>query len=163
MLALALAAGTACAVPGRGGEPRGGERAGDPAPGPVSDLRVMRIDPEAAPPGGTTTVHAYVANEGPDRTASAFTVLVTLPPGTRAEGPFFPRSCQVSHDERHVRCEFPAGLPPLRSATALVPVRIGADVRAPGTLTGGSITVLGPDDPDFSDNRQPFDLPVVLT
>ncbi len=156
LLALVVGAGPACAGPGPGGRhPSGAARVG-----PVSDLRVMRVDPGAATPGGTTTVHAYVANEGPDRTASAFTVLVTLPPGSWAEGPFFPQSCRVSYDGRHVRCEFPAGLPPLRSATALIPVRIAADVPAPGLLTGGQVTALGPDDPDHTDNRQPFDIPV---
>ncbi|WP_371478350.1 hypothetical protein [Kitasatospora sp. NBC_00315] len=132
---------------------------------PVSDLRVERSDPAAAPPGGTTTVHASVSNGGPDRTASGFTVLVVLPPGVEAEGPFFPASCQVfpaaePAGGEQVRCDFPAGLPPQRSATALVPLRLGPHVPAPGTLTGGRVQVTGPDDPDPSDNRRPFEIPV---
>ncbi|MCX5209549.1 hypothetical protein OG689_09665 [Kitasatospora sp. NBC_00240] len=127
----------------------------------VSDLHVGRADPEAVHPGGSTTVHAFVTNGGPDRTASGFTVLVVLPAGTRAEGPFFPESCQVSEDGRRVRCPFPPGLSSLRSATALVPVRVGADTPAPSTLTGGRVVVVGPDDPDMSDNRQPFEVAIV--
>ncbi|GHH63176.1 hypothetical protein GCM10018781_12190 [Kitasatospora indigofera] len=145
-----------------------GRAAGGPAPdggGPqgraVSDLHVGRSDPEAVHPGGSTTVHAFVTNGGPDRTAAGFTVLVVLPAGTRAEGPFFPETCQVSEDGRRVRCSFPPGLSSLRSATALVPLRVGADTPAPSTLTGGRVVVVGPDDPDTSDNRQPFEVAVV--
>ncbi|WP_329499535.1 hypothetical protein [Kitasatospora herbaricolor] len=127
----------------------------------VSDLHVGRADPEAVHPGGSTTVHAFVTNGGPDRTASGFTVLVVLPAGTRAEGPFFPESCQVSEDGRRVRCSFPPGLSSLRSATALVPVRVAPDTPAPSTLTGGRVVVVGPDDPDMSDNRQPFEVAIV--
>ncbi|MDQ0311720.1 hypothetical protein J2S46_006276 [Kitasatospora herbaricolor] len=127
----------------------------------VSDLHVGRADPEAVHPGGSTTVHAFVTNGGPDRTASGFTVLVVLPAGTRAEGPFFPESCQVSEDGRRVRCSFPPGLSSLRSATALVPVRVAADTPAPSTLSGGRVVVVGPDDPDMSDNRQPFEVAIV--
>ncbi|MFF3004787.1 hypothetical protein ACFVTF_18495 [Kitasatospora sp. NPDC057940] len=127
-----------------------------------SDLEVVRLDPDAAPPGGTTTVHAFIANRGPDTTAAPFTVLVTLPPGVSPEGPYFPEDCEVRLNGRQVRCVFPAGLPPLRSATALVPVRLSPDLPI-GRLTGGSVTVRGVDDPDEGNNRQPFDITVVET
>ncbi|MFC9328100.1 hypothetical protein [Kitasatospora sp. NPDC057015] len=141
--------------------PNGGTAATAGAGRAVSDLHVVRADPEAVHPGGSTTVHAFVTNGGPDRTASGFTVLVVLPAGARAEGPFFPESCQVSEDGRRVRCVFPSGLSSLRSATAVVPVRVSPDAPAPGTLTGGRVVVVGPDDPDPSDNRQPFEVTVL--
>ncbi|MBO1416823.1 hypothetical protein [Streptomyces sp. FH025] len=124
-----------------------------------SELEVVRIDPDAAPPGGTTTVHAFVANRGPDSTASPFTVVVHLPHGVTAEGPYFPSDCQVFRGGRQVRCVFGPGLPPLRSATALVPVRLDPELRA-GRLDGGWVAVHSADDRDGSDHRQPFDLTV---
>ncbi|MFJ3217118.1 hypothetical protein ACIPLC_14500 [Kitasatospora sp. NPDC086801] len=127
-----------------------------------SDLEVIRLDPDPAPPGGTTTVHAFIANRGPDTTTTPFTVLVTLPPGVSPEGPYFPAECEVRHNGRQVRCAFPPGLPPLRSATALVPVRLAPDLRI-GTLTGGSVAVRDVDDPDEGNNRQPFATTVVET
>ncbi|MFI9299326.1 hypothetical protein ACIG0C_07965 [Kitasatospora aureofaciens] len=127
-----------------------------------SDLEVVREDPDAAPPGGTTTVRAFVANRGPDTTASPFTVIVTLPDGVTPQGPYFPADCAVLRGGHEVRCVFGAGLKQGRSATALVPVRVGLDVRL-GMLTGGSVEVRSPDDRDRSNNRQPFDLNVVET
>ncbi|MFF2146528.1 hypothetical protein [Kitasatospora sp. NPDC058190] len=127
-----------------------------------SDLEVVRLDPEAAPPGGTTTIHAFVANRGPERTASPFTVIVTLPNGVTPEGPYFPANCEELGGGRWVRCVFEAGLKERRSATALVPVRLSPDLPA-GTLTGGSVAAHSPDDRDERNNRQPFDLTVVET
>ncbi|MFH9348766.1 hypothetical protein [Kitasatospora sp. NPDC017646] len=127
-----------------------------------SDLEVIRLDPEAAPPDGTTTVHAFVANRGPETTGSPFTVVVILPNGVTPQGPYFPEDCAVLGGGRTVRCVFGAGLKPGRSATALVPVRISPDVR-PGVLTGGVVEVHSPDDRNGSNNRQPFDLEVVET
>ncbi|MFJ5229733.1 hypothetical protein ACIQBJ_07475 [Kitasatospora sp. NPDC088391] len=124
-----------------------------------SDLQVVRLDPDPVAPGGTTTVHAFVANGGPERTASAFTVLVDLPAGFTAEGPYFPSSCTASAAGRRVSCTFPAGLPPLRSATALVPVR--ADAHLPRGLTSsGQVRVVGADDHDPANNLTPFALRV---
>ncbi|MFJ2862201.1 hypothetical protein [Kitasatospora sp. NPDC087314] len=127
-----------------------------------SDLKVVRMDPDAAPPGGTTTVHALVANGGPDTTASPFTVLVTLPNGVTPEGPYFPSDCEVLRDGREVRCVFGPGLPPLRTATALVPVRLDPGLPV-GRLGGGAVAVHSPDDRSKGNNRQPFDLTVVET
>ncbi|MBV2156230.1 hypothetical protein [Kitasatospora sp. SUK 42] len=127
-----------------------------------SELEVVRIDPDAAPPGGTTTIHAFVANRGPDTTASPITVVVHLPHGVTAEGPYFPSDCQVFRGGRQVRCVFGPGLPPLRSATALVPVRLDPELH-PGRLDGGWVAAHGPDDRSGSDHRQPFDLTVVET
>ncbi|MFE2108939.1 hypothetical protein ACFXAF_24175, partial [Kitasatospora sp. NPDC059463] len=126
-----------------------------------SDLFVIRMDPDAATPGGTTTVHAFVGNLGPDTTASPFTVVVTLPAGVTAEGPYVPENCYAFQEGHRVRCTFPAGLAPYRSATALVPVRLAATVPAPGTLTGGWVAVRSPDDCDEENNKQPFEIPVV--
>ncbi|WP_344337674.1 hypothetical protein [Kitasatospora putterlickiae] len=128
-----------------------------------SDLYVVRMDPDAAPPGGTTTVHAFIGNLGPDTTASPFTVVVTLPEGVTAEGPYFPENCYAFQEGHRVRCTFPAGLPRFRSATALVPVRLAATVPAPGTLTGGWVAVRSADDCNEENNKQPFEIPVVET
>ncbi|MFF1905806.1 hypothetical protein [Kitasatospora sp. NPDC058218] len=136
-----------------------------PAAAPVrsdSDLQVVRIDPDAAAPGGTTTVHAFVGNLGPDRTASPFTVVVTLPEGVTPEGPFFPENCSVFQNGHRVRCVFPAGLPKFQSATALIPVRLSPDLPAPSTLTGW-VAVRSDDDRNEANNKQSFELSVVQT
>ncbi|MEU6233628.1 hypothetical protein [Kitasatospora sp. NPDC047058] len=169
----ALAAGSAWACPdgdpGAAGADQGTAVAAPAAPVPVpaapsrSDLEVVRMDADPAAPGGTTTVHAFVANGGPDRTASPFTVVITLPAGVRPEEPFFPENCYVFQNGHRVRCSFPAGLGALRSATALVPVRLDTTVRAPGTLTGGWVAVRGDDDGNEANNKQPFEIPVVAT
>ncbi|MFJ9552063.1 hypothetical protein [Streptomyces erythrochromogenes] len=126
-----------------------------------SDLEVVRIDPDAVEPGGLTTVHAFIGNAGPEKTASVFTVEITLPEGVTAEGPFFPENCSDEiQDGEGVSCTFPAGLPESGSATALIPLRIGADVPL-GDLTGGCITVRGDDDQNTANNRQPFVIHVV--
>ncbi|MFJ9771064.1 hypothetical protein ACIRVF_07465 [Kitasatospora sp. NPDC101157] len=127
-----------------------------------SDLEVVRQDPAAAPPGGTTTIRAFVANRGPDTTGSPFTVVVALPQGVTPQGPYFPSDCAVLGGGRTVRCVFGAGLKQGRSATALVPVRISPDVPL-GVLEGGAVEVHSPDDRDGSNNRQPFDIEVVET
>ncbi|MFE3629391.1 hypothetical protein [Streptomyces goshikiensis] len=125
-----------------------------------SDLEVVRMDPSAAAPGELTTVHAFVANGGPERTSSSFTVVVTLPEGTVPQVPFFPENCEVFQLGYRVRCTFPAGLAPGRSATALVPVRLAQDLPAPGTLAGWA-AVRGADDSNDSNDSQPFVIPVM--
>ncbi|MFC5663326.1 hypothetical protein ACFP3U_10090 [Kitasatospora misakiensis] len=128
-----------------------------------SDLYVVRLDPDAAAPGGTTTVHAFIGNLGPDRTASPFTVVVTLPEGVTPEVPYFPENCYEFQNGHRVRCTFPAGLPKFRSATAIIPVRLATTVPAPGTLTGGWVAVRGDDDRNEENNKQPFEIQVVET
>ncbi|MEU3567505.1 hypothetical protein AB0E96_03600 [Kitasatospora sp. NPDC036755] len=125
-----------------------------------SDLEVVRLDPDPAAPGGTTTIHAFVGNGGPDTTASPFTVVITLPDGVSPEGPYFPSSCQVTGHGRTVRCVFGPGLRDGRSATALVPVRLDPELPT-GRLSGGSVTVRSADDRNEANNRQPFDITVV--
>ncbi|MFD0276933.1 hypothetical protein ACFVHB_23930 [Kitasatospora sp. NPDC127111] len=173
----ALAAGSAWACPdGDPGAAGGGQGAAVAAPAapvaaPVavpaapshSDLEVVRLDPDPAAPGGTTTVHAFVANGGPDRTASPFTVVITLPEGVTPEGPFFPDNCYAFQNGHRVRCTFPAGLNALQSATALIPVRLATTVPAPGTLTGGWVAVRSDDDRNEANNKRPFEIPVVET
>jgi hypothetical protein len=122
-----------------------------------SDLAVYRLDPAPVKPGGTTTVHAFVANLGPDRTASPFTVTVDLPVGAKAVGPFFPVGCRTEAGGVVVQCTFPAGLPALETATALVPVRISPN--ASGRLTG-LIAVTSPDDRNPANNLTPFQISV---
>ncbi|MFJ9604915.1 hypothetical protein ACIRS1_00995 [Kitasatospora sp. NPDC101176] len=127
-----------------------------------SDLEVVRIDPDPAPPGGSTTIHAFVGNGGPDTTASPFTVVVTLPEGVTPEEPFFPEDCEVFQNGHRVRCVFPAGLKSGRSATALVPVRLSPDLPL-GPLQGGWVAVRSADDKDETNNRKPFEIRVVET
>ena len=124
-----------------------------------SDLQVVRLDPDAAPPGGRTVVHAFVSNQGPDRTASPFTVVVDLPQGFTAEGPYFPEDCRADAAGRVVRCTFGAGLARLRTATALVPVRVDADVP-PGAKAEGHVQVVSDDDCAPGNDRTPFTLSV---
>ncbi|MFD5610677.1 hypothetical protein [Kitasatospora sp. NPDC127060] len=136
-----------------------------PAPAPAvsdSDLEVIRLDPDAAPPGGRTSLHAFVANRGPDTTASPFDVLIVLPAGTTAEEPFFPETCTASGNKRHLRCTFGPGLREGRSATAIIPVRISPDAPT-GPLLGGEVAVHSPDDRNGRNNRQPFEIEVVET
>ncbi|WP_316524931.1 hypothetical protein [Kitasatospora brasiliensis] len=128
-----------------------------------SDLEVVRLDPDPASPGGTTVIRAFVGNRGPGTTSSPFTVVVTLPKGVTPEGPYFPSDCRViGHARGHarvVRCAFEPGLREGRSATALVPVRLDPELPT-GTLSGGSVEVHSADDPEESNNRQPFDITV---
>ncbi|MFF2041997.1 hypothetical protein ACFVVX_16340 [Kitasatospora sp. NPDC058170] len=133
-----------------------------PAAASKSDLEVVRIDPDAAAPGGTTTLHAFIANLGPDRTASSFRVTVTLPEGVTPEEPFFPEDCQVIQNGHRVRCVFPAGLPAYDSATALIPLRLAPTVPL-GELTGGYVAVRSDDDQKENNNREPFTIQVVET
>ncbi|MER8182136.1 hypothetical protein [Kitasatospora sp. NPDC094015] len=128
------------------------------APG-GSDLRVVRLDPDPAAPGGTTTLHGFVANGGPDRTAAGFTVLAELPAGFTFEGPFFPDSCTTSGAGHLLRCTFPAGLGAGRSATVLAPVRVAREVP-PGTRAEGHLLVSGADDRHPADDGTPFTLSV---
>ncbi|WP_327682822.1 hypothetical protein [Kitasatospora sp. NBC_00458] len=166
---VALAAGPAWACPddgpAAGTDPGKENAAAAPAVTPApsdSDLEVVRLDPDAAAPGGTTTVHAFIGNGGPDRTASAFTVVVTLPEGVTAEGPFFPENCYEFQNGHRVRCTFPAGLGVFRSATALIPVRLAPTVPL-GELSGGYVAVRSDDDRNEANNRQPFTIQVVQT
>ncbi|MEV6947001.1 hypothetical protein AB0N07_34580 [Streptomyces sp. NPDC051172] len=124
-----------------------------------SDLEVARLDPAAAPPGGRTVVHAFVANRGPEQTTSPFTVVVRLPAGFTAQGPYFPEDCRAEARGRLLRCTFGAGLARLRTATALVPVRVDADVP-PGTRAEGHVQVASVDDRDPRNDRTPFTLSV---
>ncbi|MFF2542034.1 hypothetical protein ACFVUY_05665 [Kitasatospora sp. NPDC058063] len=162
-------AGTAASGTGTGtGTGSGSEAAGAstlPAPAAAarpsdSDLEVIRIDPDPATPGGTTTIHAFVGNGGPDTTSSPFTVVITLPEGVSPEGPYFPSDCRVTGHGRVVRCVFGAGLREGRSATALIPVRLDPELPV-GRLSGGSVTVRSADDRNEGNNRQLFDIRVV--
>ncbi|MFD4905325.1 hypothetical protein [Kitasatospora purpeofusca] len=161
----APAPGTSAPAPGAGdpGASAPGTTADPAAAVPSnSDLYVVRIDPDPAAPGGSTVLHAFIGNLGPDRTASPFTVVVTLPEGVTAEGPFFPENCYEFQNGHRVRCTFPAGLPKFRSATALIPLRLSPEVPL-GTLSGGYVAVRGDDDRIESNNRQPFTIEVVET
>ncbi|MDH6538556.1 hypothetical protein [Streptomyces sp. SPB4] len=128
-----------------------------------SDLEVVRIDPDPAPPGGTTTIHGFVANLGPETTNSPMTVTITLPRGATPEAPYFPDTCETSPSGRQVRCVFPPGLKKDRSATAQVPVSLDRDLEVGTTLRGGSVAVHSPDDRNGENNRQEFEIAVVET
>lgn len=122
------------------------------------DLRVERLDPDPAPAGGLTVVHAFVYNSGQELVASAFTVTVTLPVGTQPQEPYFPKNCQTAMAAAPVvRCSFPAGLRAGQSATATVPVRLCPDVQ--GVLVG-SVRVESVGDPNPSNDVKRFDIVV---
>ncbi|AUY48912.1 hypothetical protein C2142_08040 [Streptomyces sp. CB01881] len=159
----ALAAGPAWACPDADPAPGTDPAAAPAAPAASdSDLEVVRIDPDPAVPGGTTTVHAFVANTGPDRTASSFTVVITLPEGVTPEKPYFPENCHDFQNGHRVRCTFPAGRGRYRSATALIPVRLAPTVPL-GELSGGYVAVRSDDDRNEANNRQPFSIQVLET
>ncbi|GAA1236907.1 hypothetical protein GCM10009665_28800 [Kitasatospora nipponensis] len=124
-----------------------------------ADLQVVPLDPDPAPGIGRTTVLAFVANGGPGP-AGAFVVTVLLPPGARAVGPYFPAGCAVLAAGSEVRCSFGAGLPALRSATALVPVQLAASAR--GRLRG-EVLVTGAGDPNPANNTGSFTIEVTGT
>lgn len=124
-----------------------------------SDLEAVRIDPDAAVPGGVTNLHAFVANLGPETTNSPMVITVNLPRGTYARDPFFPDTCKASENERMVRCEFPAGLKSQRSATAIVPIHLSPDLD-PGAVLKGRFAVRSLDDRNQANNRVEFDIRV---
>ncbi|MFJ9647634.1 hypothetical protein [Streptomyces sp. NPDC101206] len=53
-----------------------------------SDLAVIRTDPDDAPPGGTTSLHGFVANSGSETTSSPMDITPTLPRGTSPQKPY---------------------------------------------------------------------------
>ncbi|MEU9718375.1 hypothetical protein [Streptomyces sp. NPDC047976] len=136
----------------------GGPAWATPAAPSNSDLEAVRIDPDAAPPGGLTSLHAFVANLGPETTNSTMTITVTLPRGTEAREPFYPDGCVVSGNGRRVRCEFPAGLKSQRSATAIIPIYL--DLELGLGVHKGAFTVSSPDDRNRENNRVEFDINV---
>ncbi|MDH6129500.1 hypothetical protein [Kitasatospora sp. GP82] len=105
-------------------------------------------DPDPAPVGGNVTVHILLANRGPDRTVTPFTVTVALPDNTTATGPFFPDSCLADPLGLTVTCTFPGGLNYLRTAIVNIPAQISASAPPNSKLRDGSVTVTNPDDPD---------------
>ena len=146
------AAAVGCAMGVLMGAAPGGRQAWE------QDLRVERLDPAPAPAGGLTEVHAFVYNDGQESVAGAFTVTVTLPAGTQPEEPYFPKSCHtLAGAAPVVQCSFPSGLQAGQSATALVPVRLGPDVR--GVLVG-SVRVASVGDPNPSNDVKQFDIVV---
>jgi hypothetical protein len=106
------------------------------------------IDPDPVPVGGSGTVRFLLANQGPDPTASPFTVTVVLPTEVTAVGPFFPSSCLADALGHTVTCTFPGGLSSLRTASVLIPVQISAAACAHCKLSDGTVTVSSIDDPD---------------
>ncbi|MFE0579644.1 hypothetical protein [Streptomyces sp. NPDC058874] len=128
-----------------------------------SDLEVISGDPDPAPPGALAPVRALIANLGPATTTARFTVNVQLPEGTTAESPFYPDNCHVLPGSRgrRVRCTVPARLAPERTASVLIPARIGQDTES-GTLSGGLVQIVAPlDDRTPDNNEAPFTIAVV--
>ncbi|WP_329583132.1 hypothetical protein OG500_23280 [Kitasatospora sp. NBC_01250] len=123
-----------------------------------SRLEVVRMNPDPVPAGGQTVVHGFVANNGPDTTASPITMTILFPVGSYAAEPFFPTDCQPGMGGHSVTCVFPAGLLPGRSATALIPADVYAGTPAGTVLTGGRVTVTSPDDPNPTGHSQPFEI-----
>ncbi|TDT94047.1 hypothetical protein EDD99_7955 [Streptomyces sp. 846.5] len=124
-----------------------------------ADMAVEHVEALPASAGGKTMVRALVSNRGTVR-APAFTLTVTLPKGATVDGATFPARCAVDPTRRRVVCPFPAGLGGGgRTAVALVPVRIAADIPRTTRLNGGFATVssnLG--DVSRTDHRMAFTL-----
>ncbi|MFJ9523449.1 hypothetical protein ACIRPK_35080 [Kitasatospora sp. NPDC101801] len=120
----------------------------------AGQLKVITRDSDPARAGEVATIRALVVNGGSDR-STAFTVVVTLPEGTTAEGPFFPENCEA--EGLTVTCHYRKGLPAGHTASAIVPVRIAAD--ATGVLNGGSVRVSEDTAPEAADTGY-FDVPV---
>ena len=59
-----------------------------------------------------------------------------------------------------VRCTFPAGLQPGRTASALIPTRIEGNVPHGTVLTGGLVIVTGEDDPTPLNSTRLLAIPV---
>lgn len=119
-----------------------------------SDLEAVRIDPDPAAPGGTTEVHAFAVNRGPERTASPFRITLWVPGGLTILRPSYPEDC-TPPGGRVITCSFPAGLNSFETATAIVPVRVDTKVPA-GTTLEGHVRVVGDDDTDLANNRTPI-------
>lgn len=126
-----------------------------------SRLEVVRMNPDPVPAGGQTVVHGFVANNGPDTTASPITMTIQFPLGSYAAEPFFPKDCRPGMGGHSVTCVFPAGLQPGQSATALIPAETYANTPAGALLTGGKVTVTSPDDPNPTGHSQPFEILVL--
>ncbi|MFJ8045480.1 hypothetical protein ACIRBX_33730 [Kitasatospora sp. NPDC096147] len=114
-------------------------------------LRVVHVSVDRVRAHGSTTVRALIANHGPSAVARDFTATVRVPLRALALGGHFPRDCRI--EEAELACTFPKGLPLLRTATVLIPVRLAEDVRDGERLGGGSVTVLDPDRPGRTHSR----------
>ncbi|KUN08468.1 hypothetical protein AQI95_08870 [Streptomyces yokosukanensis] len=125
-----------------------------------SDLDVVALSVGGAQPGGTTRLRALIANFGPDETASAATVTVTVPDGASAVGPFFPSSCTPDANGSRVVCTFAPGLRLLKTATVQIPVRVRTGIAHGSVLSGGTVTVTSPDDTNSGNNTAAYALRV---
>ncbi|MGW6916082.1 hypothetical protein ACWGB8_20030, partial [Kitasatospora sp. NPDC054939] len=107
-------------------------------------------------PDGRTLVHVVLTNGGPRRTASAVTLVVTLPEGMTAEGPFAPKNCYPFQNGHRVRCTFDAGLFPGGLARALVPARPTDGAGARVAPAEGWAAIRSADDRNEANNKVPF-------
>ncbi|MGC5051130.1 hypothetical protein ACLQ2S_06735 [Micromonospora sp. DT48] len=101
------------------------------------DLDTFEEDGSPVRPGDTALLWSEIANQG-DLTAQGIRLTYQLPKGVA----FLPvEGCEISADKRAAVCEDDAFL--LEPDTVLVvplAVEVGADVAAPVTLQGGSLT-----------------------
>ncbi|MDH6111556.1 hypothetical protein P3T36_006736 [Kitasatospora sp. MAP12-15] len=111
-----------------------------------SHYAVVSVTVPPAPPGGSTTVNVLVVNDGPDTSASAHSVRVTLPNGATTTGASFPSTCTTDGTGTVVTCAFPPGLRALRTATVLLPVQISPTAPPRGELDGGWVHLESADD-----------------
>ncbi|GAA2997799.1 hypothetical protein GCM10020229_07740 [Kitasatospora albolonga] len=140
VVVCAAATGTAVA---EAGAPQAEERR--------EGLRVVHVSVDPVRAHGVTTVRALITNDGPGAVGSDFTTHVRVPLRALATGTYFPRNCHLEQAE--LSCSFRKGLPLLRTATVLIPVRLAEDVRDGERLEGGLITVDDPDRPGRTHSR----------
>ncbi|MEU6202284.1 hypothetical protein ABZ814_01645 [Micromonospora musae] len=122
-------------------------------------------DPESAPlnPGDRTVASAYVVNQG-DWFAVTLSLRMTLPAGLTFEQR--DGDCGTSPDLRTMTCLIePVGLTTREGVQIAFPVRVAAELDAPATYPGGSVTVSGTnliDPPDEDSARRDVALPPYL-
>lgn len=83
------------------------------------DLEAVRLDLDPAPPGGSTDVHTFVVNRGPERIASPRQITLHVPDGLTILRPSYPDDCTPSGG-RVITWTFPAGLNSLETATVTI-------------------------------------------
>ncbi|SBT50778.1 hypothetical protein [Micromonospora auratinigra] len=108
----------------------------------ISDKDALESDtPKGSPlnPGDDTVAVAYVENQG-DRPVATIKVEMLLPKGVTF-GSIRTEECGFSSDRRKFTCSADVELAPKAWLEVVLPVTVAKGVKAPATLTGGTVTV----------------------